>query len=185
MSVPDGVDVLVVGAGLAGAQTVAELRAAGFDGRVRVLGAEGVPPYDRPPLSKHLLDRTAPAWLADEIGVDLAALADEVRLDLPARGLRVGDGRPVVLTDEGPFAATDVVIATGAHAVRVPGWEAALTLHTARDAAALRAALAPDARLVVVGAGWIGADVAGVAARAGHPVTVVEAAGTPSVRAIA
>ena len=60
MSEPAGRDVLVVGAGLAAAQTVAELREAGFDGRIRVLGGEGVPPYDRPPLSKHLFDRPPP-----------------------------------------------------------------------------------------------------------------------------
>ncbi len=193
--------MLVVGAGLAGARTVAELRAAGLDGRVRVLGAEGLPPYDRPPLSKHLLDRPDPAWLSDEIGLDLSALADEVCLDRPARGLRLDGDRPTVLTDQGPLTADDVVLATGAHAVRVPGWESALTLHTAADAARLRAALvpravrpsgpppidedrwrtaaAPRARLVVIGAGWIGAEVAGVAAAAGHPVTVVEAGAQP------
>lgn len=179
MSEPAGRDVVVVGAGLAGAQTVAELREAGFDGRIRVLGAEGLPPYDRPPLSKHLLDRRAPAWLSDEIGVDLGTLADEVRLDLPARGLRLDGPRPVVLTDDGPLTADDVVLASGAHAVRVAGWEAALMLHTADDADRLRTALAPSARLVVVGAGWIGAEVATVAAAAGHRVTVVEAAAAP------
>lgn len=167
----------MVGAGLAAAQTVAELREAGFDGRIRVLGAEGLPPYDRPPLSKHLFDRPDPAWLTDEIGVDLTALADEVRLGEPARGLLPGP-RPAVLTDDGWVAADDVVLATGAHAVQVPGW-AARTLHTAADAELLRAELRAGARLVVVGAGWIGAEVAGVAAAAGHPVTVVEAAGAP------
>ncbi len=170
--------MLVVGAGLAAAQTVAELREAGFDGRIRVIGGEGVPPYDRPPLSKHLLDRPDPAWLTDEIGVDVVALADEVRLGEPARGLLAGP-RPAVLTDGGWLVADDVVLATGAHAVQVPGWAAALTLHTAADAERLRDALRPGARLVVIGAGWIGAEVAGVAAAAGHPVTVVEAAGAP------
>lgn len=179
MGDPTSRDVLVVGAGLAGARTVAELREAGFDGRIRVLGAEGVPPYDRPPLSKHLLDRTEPAWLSDEIGVDLSALADEVRLDLPARRLLLDGPRPAVLTDDGETAADDVVLATGAHAVRVPGWEPALTLHTAVDAARLRTALTPGSRLVVIGAGWIGAEVAGVAAADGHDVVVVEAALTP------
>ena len=86
--------MLVVGAGLAATRTVAALRERGYDGRVVVLGAEGVAPYDRPPLSKHLLDRPRPTWLADEIGVDLLTLADEVRLGTPARGLRCpGRGR--------------------------------------------------------------------------------------------
>ena len=172
--------MLVVGAGLAAAQVVAELRAAGFDGRVRVLGAEGVPPYDHPPLSKHLFDRTEPAWLSDEIGVDVSALADEVHLARPARELLLGGDRPAVRTDDGVLAADHVVIATGAHATRPAGWEAALTLHTAADAERLRAALAGGSRrLVVIGAGWIGAEVAGVAAAAGHEVTVVESAPAP------
>ncbi|WP_309134756.1 FAD-dependent oxidoreductase [Cellulomonas sp.] len=175
-------DVLVVGAGLAGAQTVAALRAHGYDGVVRVLGAEDVPPYDRPPLSKHLLDRTEPAWLTDELGLDLHGLADEVRLGVAARGLEVVPGRPgaVVRTDGGDVPASCVVLATGAHAVRVPAWPTALTLHTAADADRLRAGLdGGPRRLVVVGAGWIGAEVAGVAAAAGHQVTVVEAQDAP------
>ena len=60
---PAAGSVVVVGAGLAGAQTVAALRTHGFTGRVTLLGAEGVPPYDRPPLSKELLSRPEPAWL--------------------------------------------------------------------------------------------------------------------------
>ncbi|WP_456787387.1 FAD-dependent oxidoreductase [Cellulomonas sp. P5_C5] len=177
-------DVLVVGAGLAATQTVAALRERGYDGRVTVLGAEGVAPYDRPPLSKHLLDRPRPTWLADELGADLLTLADEVRLSSPARALSLSGARPEVLTDDGPLSADALVVASGAHAVRPPGWEAALTLHTAADAERLRAALAPGARLVVIGAGWIGAEVAGVAAAAGVDVVVVEANGAPLVAAL-
>ncbi|CAL8971108.1 Benzene 1,2-dioxygenase system ferredoxin--NAD(+) reductase subunit [Cellulomonas sp. T2.31MG-18] len=177
---PAARDVLVVGAGLAATRTVAELRTAGFDGHIHVLGAEGVPPYDRPPLSKHLLDRTAPAWLTDELGVDVAALADRVELDRPARALLLDEpGRPGVATDTGPVRADHVVLATGAHAVRPPAWPSARTLHTAADADRLRAALAAGGPLVVIGAGWIGAEVAGVVAAAGTPVTVVEAAPAP------
>ncbi|KQY47349.1 NAD(P)/FAD-dependent oxidoreductase [Cellulomonas sp. Root137] len=177
-------DVLVVGAGLAATQTVAALRERGFDGRVVVLGTEGIAPYDRPPLSKHLLDRTAPTWLTDEIGVDLLALADEVHLSTPARALSLSGVRPEVLTDDGPMSADALVVATGAHAVRPPGWEAALTLHTAADADRLRTALQPGTRLVVIGAGWIGAEVAGVAAAAGIEVVVVEATGAPLAAAL-
>ena len=170
----------MVGAGLAATRTVAALRAGGFDGRIHVLGAEGLPPYDRPPLSKHLLDRPEPAWLTDEIGVDLRAVADRVDLARPARALLLDDPvRPGVLTDDGPLFADDVVIATGAHAVRPPAWSAARTLHTAADAQALRAELRPGGRLVVIGAGWIGAEVAGVVAAAGGVVTVVEATASP------
>lgn len=173
-------DVLVVGGGLAGLRTVAALREHGYDGTVRVLGAEGIAPYDRPPLSKHLLDRTSPVWLADDLGHDLHALADEAHLARPARALRPrAGGGAVVRTDDGDLSASCVVLATGAHATTVPGWDAP-TLHTAADADALRTALdGGPRRLVVVGAGWIGAEVAGVSAAAGHHVTVVEARGAP------
>lgn len=172
-------EVLVVGAGLAATQTVAALRERGFDGRVVVLGSEGVAPYDRPPLSKHLLDRTAPTWLTDEVGADLVTLADEVHLSRPARGVRVTGDRPAVATDVGDLDADALVVATGARAVLPAGWQAALTLHTWADAEVLRAAVGAGRRLVVVGAGWIGAEVAGVVAAAGGEATVVEAATTP------
>jgi len=170
-----------VGAGLAGAQTVAALRRRGFAGSVTLLGAEGVAPYDRPPLSKELVSRTAPAWLADEIGVDVGSLADDVRLADPATDLeREPDGRWAVRTRSGDRLAADaVVLALGSTPLRPRGWEHARTLHTADDAAALRATLRPGVRLVVVGAGWIGAEVAGIAAREGARVTVVEAAPVP------
>ncbi|WP_051274862.1 NAD(P)/FAD-dependent oxidoreductase [Cellulomonas sp. URHD0024] len=171
--------LLVVGAGLAATRTVAELRERGFDGRIEVLGAEPLAPYDRPPLSKHLLDRPEPTWLRDEIGADLPALADEVRLGTPAHGLTLTRSGVDVHTGDGVRTADVVVVATGAHAVRPPGWEAALTLHTAADAAVLRAALVPGARLVIIGAGWIGAEVATVASAAGVDVTVLEATGDP------
>jgi NADPH-dependent 2,4-dienoyl-CoA reductase/sulfur reductase-like enzyme len=177
-------DVLVVGAGLGATQTVAALRERGFGGRVVVLGAEGIAPYDRPPLSKHLLDRPTPTWLSDEVGADLLALADEVALDSPARGLMVDGAAVRVATDAGERTADAVVLATGAAAVRPAGWDGALTLHTAADAAALRSRLVPGARLVVVGAGWIGAEVAGVAAAAGVDVTVVEALDGPLAGAL-
>ncbi|WP_258726191.1 FAD-dependent oxidoreductase [Cellulomonas sp. NS3] len=176
--------VVVVGGGLAAHRTVTALREQGFTGSVTLLGAEGVAPYDRPPLSKHLLDRPEPVWLADDLGVDALALADDVRLDEPARALEVRATDVVVTTDEGTVVADAVVLASGAHAVRPPGWENAHVLHTADDAARLRAALRPGVRLVVVGAGWVGAEVAGVAAAAGVHVTVVEAAPSPLAAAL-
>lgn len=192
---------MVVGAGIAGARTVLELRAQGFDGRVTLLGAEGVAPYDRPPLSKHLLDRPAPAWLSDELGADALTAADDVRLGSPATGLAVDDDGVRVGTADGEVAADAVVVATGSAAVRPAAWQGALTLHTATDAERLRAALgfphglaapggsAPGAaatprRLVVVGAGWVGAEVATVAAAAGVDVTVVEAREAPLMTAL-
>ncbi|WP_051681807.1 FAD-dependent oxidoreductase [Cellulomonas sp. HZM] len=171
--------VVVVGAGLAATQTVAALRERGFDGHVTVLGDEGRAPYDRPPLSKHLLDRREPAWLADELGADLMSLADDVRLALPAHGLRADDAAATVATRAGDVTADVVVVASGARPRRPADWSDALVLHTAADADVLRARLRPGTRLVVVGAGWIGAEVAGVAAAAGVEVTVLEAGPAP------
>ncbi|PTU56795.1 FAD-dependent oxidoreductase [Cellulosimicrobium funkei] len=176
--------VVVVGAGLAGAQALAALRRRGYTGRVTLLGAEGVPPYDRPPLSKELLSRPSPAWLADDLGVDVDALADDVRLADPAvrlerTGATDAPGWSVETRSGDRLVADAVVLAVGSVPVRPRGWEHARVLHTAADADALRAALRPGLRLVLVGAGWIGAELAGVAAGAGAHVTVVEAAGAP------
>ncbi|PZR54956.1 pyridine nucleotide-disulfide oxidoreductase [Xylanimonas oleitrophica] len=175
--------VVVVGAGLAGAQTVGALREHGFDGRLTVLGAEGVPPYDRPPLSKEMFSRPAPVWLHEDLGVDVRQLADEVRLSDPAVRLEAAPDAVAVVTASGDRLVADaVVLAVGSEPVRPAGWEPAWTLHTAADAERLRAALRPGLRLVVVGAGWVGAEVAGVAAGQGAEVTVVEAAATPVER---
>lgn len=172
-----------MGAGLAGAQTAAALRKHGFEGHVTLLGAEGLPPYDRPPLSKELLKRTEPLWLADDLGIDLDALTDDLRLADPAVRLAVDRERVVVRTASGDDVTADVVVlALGSEPVRPAGWDAAVTLHTAADAERLRAALVPGMQLVVVGAGWIGAEVAGVAAGAGARVTVVEAGPVPLER---
>ncbi|MEL7975663.1 FAD-dependent oxidoreductase [Isoptericola sp. F-RaC21] len=176
--------VVVVGAGLAGAQTVAALRTHGFDGRITLLGAEGVPPYDRPPLSKELLSRPEPVWLSADLGVDVDALADDVRLDEPARALASGPDGVVLTTARGEVAADAAVLAVGSAPIVPPGFAASSLLHNAADADRLRAALRRDGglRLVIVGAGWIGAEVAGVAAGAGADVTVLEAAGAPLSR---
>lgn len=174
--------VAVVGAGLAGVRTCAALREHGYQGRITVLGAEGVAPYDRPPLSKELLSRTEPAWLTTEVGADLAALADEVRLADPAVSLSPDD-LGLDLTGGSRVSADAVVLACGSAPIN-PWPESALVLHTAADAEALRARLAPGVRLAIVGAGWIGAEVAGVAAAAGAEVTVLEAAQEPLARQV-
>lgn len=172
--------VVVVGGGLAAGRTVAALRTHGFDGTITVVAAERHAPYDRPPLSKELLSRPEPAWLLDELGGDLEEVhGARVHRDRPATGLTLEDDGVTVRTAVGDVTADAAVLATGAHAVLPPALDGALTLHTADDAAELRARLLPGARLVVVGAGWIGAEVAGVAAGAGVDVTVVEAASAP------
>lgn len=180
---PSPSSVVVVGAGLAGAGTASALRARGYTGRLTVLGAEGLPPYDRPPLSKQLYSRTEPTWLTEDLGIDLGVLTDELLLDDPAVSLRTGDGGARVTTRSGRVLdAEAVVLACGSEPVRPAGWEHAVTLHSAADADALRARAVSGARLVCVGAGWIGAEVAGAAAGVGVDVTVVEAASTPLAR---
>lgn len=172
--------VLVVGAGLAGLRTLAELRGAGYTGHLQLIGAEAHPPYDRPPLSKELLSKPAPVWLAEDLGHDLAALADEVHLGVRASSLRAAvDGVEVASAEGVTFAADQVVIATGSHALRPPEWTGAITLHTLDEAEHLRAALSERLEVIVIGAGWIGAEVAGVAAGAGSTVQVLESGRVP------
>jgi 3-phenylpropionate/trans-cinnamate dioxygenase ferredoxin reductase component len=169
--------VAVVGAGLAGLRTVEELRARGYDGSVTLIGAEPRPPYDRPPLSKKVmtgqLDDTS-------LRADMAELGAEVRLVETAVGLRPG----TLMTDAGEHVFDALVLATGATPVRLPGTGPQRVLRTADDALELRALLVPGARLVIVGAGWIGAELATAGAGKGCAVTVVEAAGTPLSAAI-
>lgn len=147
-----------------------------------MLGAEGIDPYDRPPLSKELLSRSEPAWLSTEVGADLAALADQVHLADPAVSLSPTD-LGLDLAGGSRVVADAVVLACGSAPIN-PWPESALVLHSMADAEALRARLAPGARLAIVGAGWIGAEVAGVAAGAGAEVTVLEAAAEPLARQV-
>ena len=167
--------IVVVGAGLAGLHTVVALRGQGYTGPVTLLGAEGVAPYDRPPLTKELLrgdtdDTTLEA--------DWAALDVDLRLSTRAQSVEPG----VVQTDDGPVGFDSLVLATGAEPRRLPG--DALSLRTRDDAHRLRDVLRPGARLVVVGGGWIGAEVATAAVAAGVRVTVLEGAGVPHAGAL-
>ena len=170
--------VIVVGGGLAGLQTVVALRGLGYGGALTLVGVESVPPYDRPPLSKALLAGT----------VDDSTLeADWPALDVtPLLGRRATAlGREGVLdTDAGELGYDALVVATGASPVRLLGADSAVTLRTRGDALDLRARLRPGVRLVIVGAGWIGAEVATAATRAGAKVTVVEALGAPLASAL-
>ena len=166
--------IVVLGAGLAGARSVQELRAQGFTGEVVLLGAEPHLPYDRPPLSKQVL-----LGRADDspIEVPWADLDVDLRLSTAATALRPG----TVTTTAGELSYDGLVLATGARA-RLPEVLRGPDTHVLRtldDALRLRAALVPGARVVVVGAGWIGAEVATAAAAAGCRTTVVEGAAGP------
>lgn len=192
--------IAVVGASLAGLSAARALRTAGFDGRLIVIGEEKHDPYDRPPLSKDFLaGRQEPADLSLSIPGD-ADLGLQWRLGERAVGLRVAGGYAIEL-DGGELVPCDgVVIATGARARQLPGVEVdggptavgagtgdgagdsrlrgVHTLRTLDDALALRAELIPGTRLVVVGGGFIGAEIASTARELGVLVTLVEASTT-------
>jgi NADPH-dependent 2,4-dienoyl-CoA reductase/sulfur reductase-like enzyme len=179
--------VVVVGASLAGWRAVEALRSEGFKGRVTLVGEELHLPYDRPPLSKQVLAGTwAPekVVLADrkrssELAVHEVLGHRAVRLDVDARAVEIDDGSLV----EGDA----VILATGATPRRLPGMEGLthrdglFTLRTLDDSLDLHAALtAVDAcRVIVIGAGFIGAEVASTCAGLGCRVTVVEAMEIP------
>ncbi|MEU9915921.1 FAD-dependent oxidoreductase [Streptomyces sp. NPDC051001] len=172
--------VAVVGASLAGLSAARSLRKQGYDGRLVVIGDEVHRPYDRPPLSKEFL-----AGTLGETELSLEAGDEDLRaewllgtravgLDRTDRAVRLADGREV--------RADGIVIATGAAARTLPGSEGLAGVHTLRtldDARALRDELARGGRLVVIGGGFIGAEVASTAYALGLDVTVVEVAPTP------
>ncbi|WP_090771879.1 NAD(P)/FAD-dependent oxidoreductase [Nonomuraea maritima] len=169
--------VVVVGAGLAGVRTVEALRGRGHTGRITLVGRERHRPYDRPPLSKAVLSGKADS---SYIETDLAALGVDFLPGVEAKSLREG----VVETTEGELGYDGLVIATGADPIRLPGDGPQHVLRTLDDAHELRAMLVPGARVAVIGAGWIGAEVATAALRAGCAVTVVEAAEAPLATAV-
>ncbi|MFG3548607.1 NAD(P)/FAD-dependent oxidoreductase [Streptomyces sp. NPDC047725] len=174
--------VVVVGAGMAGVQTAVALRERGFTGTVTLIGAEPHQPYDRPPLSKAVLLGTAEGSAFD---VDFEALGIEVRLGCEALGVR--PDAHVLVTSAGPVPYDVLVVATGAEPLRLPGAEGVPGVHLLRtldDAERLRPVLARQHDIVVVGAGWIGAEFATAAREAGCAVTVVEAAGRPLAGAL-
>ncbi|MGW3492749.1 NAD(P)/FAD-dependent oxidoreductase [Streptomyces sp. NPDC001020] len=174
--------VVVVGAGMAGVQTAVALREQGFTGSVTLIGAEPHQPYDRPPLSKAVLLGKAEGSAFD---VDFEALDIELRLGCEALGVRPDDHE--LDTAEGPVPYDVLVLATGAEPIRLPGAEGVPGVHLLRtldDAERLRPVLAEQHDIVVVGAGWIGAEFATAAREAGCAVTVVEAADRPLAGAL-
>ncbi|MEU9252331.1 FAD-dependent oxidoreductase [Streptomyces sp. NPDC048270] len=166
--------VVIVGAGMAGVQTAVALRERGFTGPVTLLGAEPHQPYDRPPLSKAVLLGKAEDSAFD---VDFEALDIELRLGTEVTGLRAAARE--LDTEAGPVPYGVLVLATGAQPLTLPGTDGVPGVHLLRtldDAERLRPVLAAAPSIVVVGAGWIGAEFATAAREAGCEVTVVEAA---------
>jgi len=169
----------IVGAGLAGARAAETLRAEGFDGRVVLFGAEAHLPYERPALSKGYLQGTAEApfvhpaeWYAEQ-DVDLRLGTRVTALDAAAHEVETADGDRL--------RYTKLLLTTGSSVRRLAD---AVTLRTLDDSDRLRAALRPGARVVIVGAGWIGLEVAAAARVAGAEVTVLEQAPAPLLAAL-
>lgn len=183
--------VVVVGASLAGLRACEALREEGFQGRLVLVGAEGHLPYDRPPLSKEILTGK---WEPDKIQLRRGGL-DDLNLDF-RRATRAAsldpDARVVTLEDGEKLAYDGLVIATGARPKRLEmaeGFEGVHYLRTLDDAMNLRAHLeaatlrgAP--RVAVIGAGFIGCEVAASCRQRGVDVTVIEPLAAPMVRAL-
>jgi len=167
--------VVVVGAGLAATRCAETLRAEGYEGRLAVLGAEPLAPYERPSLSKEFL---AGERSADELLLRPPEFWAERDIEL-----RVGDpvslvrGGRIVTASGAVFEWDALVVATGARPRRLPF--PARELRTVADAAALRGSLRPGARLAIVGGGFIGAEVASTARALGVDVTLVDRAPAP------
>ncbi len=176
--------IVVVGASLAGVRAAEALRRHGATGSITLVGAEERQPYDRPPLSK--------AFLTGDIGEDRLSLtrADnafaeqgiELRTGVSAIGLHLRER--TLITSAGPIPFDRLVVATGTSVRRLPHSDGApvFTLRTLDDARALQTRLTEGARIVVIGAGFIGAEVAAAAKSKGGEVTVVEALPVPLER---
>jgi NADPH-dependent 2,4-dienoyl-CoA reductase/sulfur reductase-like enzyme len=176
--------ILIAGGGLAGQRCAETLRRAGYEGRLRMVCGEPHPPYDRPPLSKAVL---AGAEANDGLGLRPASWYGDHAVEL-LLGTRVAaldcTRRTVTLADGHALGYEQLLIATGSRPRRLAlldGFADVHTLRTLEDARALRAALAEGGRLVIVGAGFIGQEVAAAAAKAGAHTTIVEAADAPLV----
>ncbi|WP_328869238.1 FAD-dependent oxidoreductase [Streptomyces sp. NBC_00287] len=175
--------IVVVGASAAGLSAVETLRREGYDGALTLIGDEPHPPYDRPPLSKQILSGE---WSAQQLPLrppaDLAALDLDLRLGVTATGLDLTDRR-VRLADGSQTPYDGLIVATGVRPRRLPG-EGAHVLRTLDDALTLGAQLKPGSRLVVVGAGFLGAEAAAVARKLGCEVTLLEPAPVPLAHAV-
>ncbi|MGH9075482.1 MAG: NAD(P)/FAD-dependent oxidoreductase, partial [Acidimicrobiales bacterium] len=180
--------LVIVGAGLAGAKAAQALRREGFDGRVVLVGEEDVRPYDRPPLSKAYLrgDVELPrvalhkAGFYEAKGIELLTSTRAVALDVAAR--------EVELSNRERLGYDGLLLATGARPRRLslPGAELAgvCYLRGIHDAEHLRGAIGPGTQVVVIGAGWIGCEVAASARALGAEVALVDVVAQPLERVL-
>ena len=179
---------VIVGASLAGAKAAETLRAEGFDGRVVLIGDEALRPYERPPLSKEYLrgdkdfDAAAvhPAGFYDEHDIDLRTSTTVTAIGPAERSATLASGEQI--------AFDRLLLATGAlpRRLSVPGADlpGVLYLRSVEDADTLRQAIGPRGQVVVIGAGWIGAEVAASARQLGAAVAMVELAAVPLERVL-
>jgi 3-phenylpropionate/trans-cinnamate dioxygenase ferredoxin reductase subunit len=179
---------VVVGGGLAGAKSVEELRERGFEGRLVLLGAEAHLPYERPPLSKDYLksgEKLEDAFVHDEqwyaahdvdvrTGTEVAAIDRDAHEVVTASGERISYDRLLLATGSSPrhLSITGVDL------------DGVLSLRTIEDSDAIRATFGEGRRLVLIGGGWIGLEVAAAAREAGTDVAVLEALELPLVRVL-
>ena len=170
--------VVIVGAGACGGRAAEALREAGYDGAITLVGEEAHPPYERPPLSKVAVTGAEPARPATLFAEGrLADLDVELVAGIAASGID-RDGRLVVLDDGRTLPYDRLLLTTGARPrpLAVPGGEGALVLRTVADAETIRAGLASGGRIVIIGGGFIGLELAASARAWGCDVTVVEVA---------
>ncbi len=183
---PDGT-VVVVGASLAGLRAAQGLRREGFAGQLVLVGAEDHLPYDRPPLSKQVLAGT---WEPDRVTLSEQGALDDLGIDarLGHRAVSLDvAGRRVELDDGSSVAANGVVVATGATPRHLYADQGVMVLRTIEDCLALRdrvGAVGEGCRLVVIGAGFIGSEVASTCSGLGCAVTVIETLPVPLAPAL-
>jgi 3-phenylpropionate/trans-cinnamate dioxygenase ferredoxin reductase subunit len=178
--------IAVVGASLAGLRLVEALRREGYAGRISVIGAEDALPYDRPPLSKQFL---VDDWEEEKLALareGVEGLDADWKLGVSATALDSETNR-LTLDDGSTLEAAAIVIATGTRARRLPfgrDLDGVVELRNIGDARKLRAVLATSSRVVVVGAGFIGMEVAASCRQKGLEVTVVEPLSAPLIRGL-
>lgn len=180
--------IVVVGASLAGVRACGSVRAGGFSGELTLVGSETHPPYDRPPLSKKVL---AGEWEPDRIALfregDIETLQIDLRFGAPATALSTAT-RTVTLADGSDLTFDGLVIATGSATRRLPGQlddPSVFELRTLDDSLGLRAELTGGGRRVtIIGAGFIGLEVAATARQLGNEVVVLEGLPAPLIRAL-
>lgn len=179
--------LVVVGASLAGLRAVEAARKTGFTGPITLIGGEKHLPYDRPPLSKAYLEADREPESTQFRDDHTFAEELDVTLHLGRRATALDTTRKAVVIGDTEVHYDALVIATGADARMLPGTEGLSGVHALRtidDAIAVRAALDANARTVVIGAGFIGSEVAAGARKRGIDVTIVEALATPLARAV-